>query len=185
VRAPRAFRADLYYRLNVFPISVPPLREREGDIPLLAGVLLDAVAKRLRREFEPLSPEVLKLLQGYDWPGNVRELQNVIERAALSAPGRVVDIPPEWVGRRSVEGPVVGDSAEPVTGLGGVDGDQEANAFGRLARQRVELRKLERLYISEVLAQTRWRIDGPKGAASLLGLPASTLRSRMRKLGIK
>jgi transcriptional regulator with GAF, ATPase, and Fis domain len=94
------FRPDLYYRLNVFPISVPPLRERAGDVPLLAGVLLDAVAKRVRREFEPLSPEVLELLQGYDWPGNVRELQNVLERAALSAPGRVVDIPPEWVGRR-------------------------------------------------------------------------------------
>ena len=186
------FRADLFYRLNVFPIAVPPLRERAGDIPLLAGVFLEAVGRRLRREFEPLSTEVLALLQCYDWPGNVRELQNVIERAALSAPGRVVNVPPAWVGQGALTPSRPADrTTHGGSGANGV-GDAAGNGNGytndeisQLARRRLDLRQLEREYISEVLSQTRWRVDGPKGAASILGIPPSTLRSRMKKLGIK
>jgi PAS domain S-box-containing protein len=176
-----AFRADLYYRLNVFPISVPPLRDRHGDIPLLAGAFLDAVGRRLRREFEPLSDDMLGLLQAYDWPGNVRELQNVIERAALSASGRVVHIQPEWLGRGvsdadNQRAAPVGDVAPSAEGTGEI---------ARLARRRLDLRELERQYITEILLQARWRIDGPRGAAAILNLPPSTLRSRMKKLGIR
>jgi PAS domain S-box-containing protein len=172
-----AFRADLYYRLNVFPIRVPPLRDREGDVPLLAGAFLKGVGGRLRRGFEPLSDDVLRLLQGYDWPGNVRELQNVIERAALSAPGRVVHINPEWLERGAAESGVTVSAVAPSA--------EAPGEIGRLALRRLDLRQVERQYITEILSQTRWRIEGPKGAAAILGLRPSTLRSRMKKLGIQ
>lgn len=172
-----AFRADLFYRLHVFPIRVPPLRERREDIPLLAAAFLEASARRLRRDFDPLAPEVLDLLARHDWPGNVRELQNLIERAAVCTPGRVVRIPPNWLEQPpSLRAP--DPSSAPASSA------TTEVQFQALARQKLNLEGLQRAYIREILAQTHWRIDGPQGAARILGLPPSTLRSRMKKLKI-
>jgi formate hydrogenlyase transcriptional activator len=172
------FRADLFYRLHVFPIRVPPLRERREDIPLLAAAFLEAAARRLRRDFDPLAPEVLDLLARHDWPGNVRELQNMIERAAVCTPGRLVRIPPNWLDQPpSLRTP---DPSSPAPAASATP----ASEFQALARQKLDLEALQRAYIREILAQTHWRIDGPNGAARILGLPPSTLRSRMKKLKI-
>jgi len=151
------FRADLYYRLNVFPLEVPALRQRTGDIALLARFFLNRYAKKFGKKLDGIAPEGLTSLQNYAWPGNVRELQNVIERAVILSPGPLLDIPP-------------------LQALAGVTGPQT----GRLQT----LAALEREHIEQTLAQTGWIISGPKGAAAILGLNPNTLRSRMLKLGI-
>jgi len=164
------FRADLYYRLNVYPIEVPPLRERKEDIPLLTDAFLREAGRRLGKSFEPISGKVMEALQAYGWPGNIRELQNVIERAAVTSTGRVLQLPEGWAstltGERSVSSPL-----------------------GQVARgatvEEASLKELDRKYIVQVLEETNWRIEGTRGAAVILGLKPSTLRSRMQKLGIR
>jgi transcriptional regulator with GAF, ATPase, and Fis domain len=151
------FRIDLFYRLNVFPLTMPPLRERPSDIPPLAEFFLARLAPRLGKPFSGISENALRRLQGYSWPGNVRELQNVIERAAILSTGPTLDIdfleaPPAPAPR----------AAPPDT-----------------------LEHVERAHILRVLGDTDGVIDGPRGAAAILGLNPSTLRSRLRKLGIK
>jgi PAS domain S-box-containing protein len=163
------FRSDLYYRLNVYPIHLPPLRDRTEDINSLAATFLDEASGRLGRTFEEISPSVLEALRRYDWPGNVRELQNVIERAAVTSMGRLLELPEEW---------------HPVAHR------NEAFAQSSMSDSRSDgpgstLMDLERAHIIQVLNQARWKIEGPKGAAVILGLHPSTLRSRMQKLGIQ
>jgi transcriptional regulator with GAF, ATPase, and Fis domain len=150
------FRADLFYRLNVFPIGIPPLRERREDIPLLAGFFLATLAKRLGKPLEGFTARSMDRLRSYDWPGNVRELQNVVERAAILAQGPIVDLQPDLL---------------PAT-----------ERLGLMTGSR--LNDVERQHILMVVRQTQWIIEGPKGAASILGLHPNTLRSRMKKLGI-
>ncbi len=158
VRAGR-FRSDLYYRLNVLHIHVPPLRERREDIPALASHLATLASRRLRREAVGLSAASLDRLVQYDWPGNIRELQNVIERACVLSPGPMIEIPDPS------EGALI-PAPEP-----------EAEAPLNLAAA-------ERQLLLRALARAGWRIEGRGGAAELLGLKPSTLRWRMRKLGI-
>ena len=166
------FRMDLFYRLNVYPIRLPPLRERGEDIGLLAGVFLREASRRLGRLFEPISEEVLAALQLYEWPGNIRELQNVIERAAVVSVGRWLQLPEGWG-----------------VNLGAVSTTTETAEVRRRPIEspprEVTLEELERRHIMQVLQQTRWRVEGPKGAAAILGLNPSTLRSRMHRLGIR
>jgi len=158
------FRMDLYYRLNVFPLMVPPLRERRGDIPLLVRKFLRDQSRALGRSFSRLSEESLQLLESYRWPGNIRELQNVIERAAILARDQVVIVSPNLL--RS-------------DGSAGADASREGHqGFRSLAEN-------EAAYIQRVLEHTRGMIAGKGGAAEILGLPASTLRSRMKKLGVE
>ena len=152
-----AFRQDLFYRLNVFPIDVPPLREREGDIPLLARHFLEAAARKFGKPLRHFSGDGLLALQRYSWPGNIRELQNVIERAAILATGDSVDVV----------------SLLPKTGMA-------ANATVPLP----SLDDVERSHIQHVLESTSGVIAGPRGAAAILGLHPNTLRSRMLKLGM-
>jgi PAS domain S-box-containing protein len=166
------FRLDLYYRLNVYPIVLPPLRERQEDIGLLAETFLSEASRRLGRLFEPISEEVLRAFRVYHWPGNVRELQNVIERAAVLSRDRRLQLPEEWASMSFASTTNTSAAAEPV---------QSADT----ASQEATLAELERNHILQVLHQTRWRVEGPTGAAKTLGLNASTLRSRMQKLGIK
>jgi formate hydrogenlyase transcriptional activator len=149
------FRQDLYYRLHVFPIQVPPLRERREDIPLLACHFLEAYRMKLKRPALELSAESMERLTKYTWPGNVRELQNVIERAVILARSPVVVIEPQF--------------------LTPPPSSPEASA---------NLTDIERRHIVRVLEATRWRIYGPQGAATQLGMNPSTLRSRMKKLGL-
>jgi transcriptional regulator with GAF, ATPase, and Fis domain len=158
------FRADLYYRLNVFPIRVPPLRERASDIPLLVKHFLAQFQRKLAKPLRAVTPESLARLERYPWPGNIRELQNVLERACVLTPGPVVEILEE-LGPRTV-----GDAAPAAP----------------VARHEaiVTLEEGERMHIRQALAATGGRLYGSDGAAALLGVNPSTLRSRMKKLGI-
>ncbi|MCX5914164.1 MAG: sigma 54-interacting transcriptional regulator [Deltaproteobacteria bacterium] len=153
----KRFREDLYYRLNVFPVSIPPLRMRAEDIPQLVQYFIDKHARKFGRKYETVRKSMMKALQEHPWPGNVRELEHVIERAVITSPGPVLRLA-EPLERKSVEA-----GEEPLKGL-------EA---------------MERDHIFKVLQETRWKINGEGGAASILGLHPSTLRSRIKKLGIK
>ena len=150
------FRRDLYYRLNVFPITVPALRERRSDIPMLVRHLVDRFAEALGKRIDTVPAEVMRVLETYDWPGNVRELENVIQRAIILSTGPTLSIGEAWV-----------PSLEPVP-----------------VGKNVTLVEVERRHIDNVLQTTQWRIEGPGGAAHILGMKPSTLRSRMAKLGI-
>ena len=153
----KRFREDLYYRLNVFPVSIPPLRTRAEDIPQLVSYFVDKYARKFGRKYETVPKSMMKALQEHPWPGNVRELEHVIERAVITSPGPVLRL----VDRLEREAPRGGE--EPLKGL----------------------EPIERDHIIKVLQKTRWKIEGEGGAASILGLHASTLRSRIKKLGIK
>ncbi len=156
----KKFREDLYYRLNVFPLRLPPLRERKADIPLLAHFLVKKFATSIGKSIERISAEALERLDAYDWPGNVRELENVIERAVILSPRPVLDIDPDVFVPRAVGSPSA------------VEESSQA------------LEEVERAHICKVLEETSWIIEGTKGAARVLGLHPNTLRSRLKKLGI-
>lgn len=155
------FRADLYYRLNVFPITVPPLRNRKNDIPLLVNHFVDRFNKTTGRKIQEIPAAAMNNLQHYHWPGNIRELKNVIERACIISPGSKL-IPPEKINTKSIPSPV----PDPSEGV-------------------LSLKKMENRHIRRALETTGWRISGKQGAATLLDINASTLRNRMKKLGIK
>jgi len=161
------FREDLYYRLNVFPIELPPLRERRGDIGALAGAFVEKFAKSLGRTIEPLSADCIRRLEAYRWPGNVRELQNIIERAVITARDGKLNL----------------DRALPES-IGVI-----AAAGGEAAAKRVltakELEDLERGNIVVALEASDWKVAGANGAATLLGIKPTTLSSRMKALGIE
>jgi formate hydrogenlyase transcriptional activator len=162
--AAQRFRTDLFYRLNVFPIRVPPLRERSSDIPLLVRHFLAQFQRKLARPLRAVTPESLVRLERYPWPGNIRELQNVLERACVLSPGPVVEIVDELRPAGASESAPAGPSIP-----------QDAI---------VTLEESERIHIRQALAATAGRIHGVDGAAALLGINPSTLRSRMKKLGI-
>lgn len=159
VRAGR-FRADLFYRINVFPVAVPSLRERRSDIPLLAAAFLRQKSRQLGKPLVGLTTEAEARLCAYDWPGNVRELHNVLERAAILTRGDHVDLD---------ELPALSPSI----------------AASGSAPTADSLEQVERTHVRRVLTQTGWIIEGKKGAAAILGVPPSTLRSSMVRLGIK
>ena len=169
------FRADLFYRLNVFPLAVPALRERPSDIPLLAMFFLGQFAKQFGKRIDVVPPDTMDRLVAYPWPGNIRELQNVIERAAVLCPGPVLELDHELLAVRGWGGgPPRSPVPEPVKPRSG-----EGPAVG------VTLEEVERAHILATLGLTGWLIEGPKGAAKVLALHPNTLRSRMEKLGIK
>ena len=162
------FRADLLYRLNVFPLRVPALRERPQDIPLLISFFVTTLAKRLGKPLEGFSRESMEQLVTYPWPGNVRELQNIVERAAILARTPILE----------VEGHLLGQSdAAPSASL--------APAPSRNGDGPLTLEQMERSYIINVLRKTNGVVEGPRGAASILDLHPNTLRSRMKKLAIQ
>jgi transcriptional regulator with GAF, ATPase, and Fis domain len=151
------FRSDLFYRLNVFPLAVPSLRERKDDIPLLVNFFLSKFGKKLGKEVRGVSQRSMDSLLGYDWPGNVRELQNIIERAVVLASGPILQVDDSMMR--------LGEKAQELT----LD----------------TLENAERNHILRALDETQWVVHGKKGAAEVLGINPSTLRSRMEKLGIK
>ncbi len=163
------FRDDLYYRLNVFPVRMPPLRERQEDIPLLTNFFVEQISQRLGRRIEKISCQEMEAMERYHWPGNVRELRNVIECAAILTPGDRL-----WLS----EGMPLNQLAEARAETRGA-----VETVGKVRWARLE--EVERDYILQVLEQTYWRIEGEHGAAAILGLNPGTLRSRMKKLGIK
>jgi formate hydrogenlyase transcriptional activator len=153
----KLFRADLFYRLNVIPICLPPLRERVQDIPLLTEFFVAKFAARLNKPIDSIPDEVIAALKAHDWPGNIRELQNCIERAVLFSPGSVLRLPLD-LKQTAKQGP--------------------ESALRTLA-------DADREHILETLNQTNWLIGGQDGAANRLGLPRTTLIYKMRKLGIE
>jgi formate hydrogenlyase transcriptional activator len=165
------FRADLFYRLNVVPLVVPPLRERPADVPALVMFFLAQFGKRFGKRIETVPPKTMKRLNGYAWPGNIRELQNVIERAVVLCQGTVLDLDEDLL-----PVPVVADIADPA-----VPESRPPSSAAGLG----SLEEVERAHILAVLHQAGWLIEGPRGAARILGLHPNTLRSRMNKLGLK
>jgi len=155
----KTFRADLYYRLNVFPIALPPLRERKEDIPLLTEYFIHKYAKRMGRRIEKIDRETISRLIAYPWPGNIRELENVVERGLILSRGPALEIEDALLIPSNLS-------------------DRDEKGLSTLA-------EVERQYIVRALEETRWVIDGPRGAAGILGLHPNTLRSRLQKLGIK
>ena len=155
------FREDLFYRLNVFPVELPPLRERTGDIPLLVRFFVEKYAVRVDRHVETIAPETLNRLVAYRWPGNVRELQNLVERALILATDPELRIEPEILGAPT-------PAAVP-----------SESGF------RKDLGTLQREHILAALNRSGWVIEGERGAAKELGLHPNTLRSRIKKLGLK
>jgi len=167
------FRSDLFYRLNVFPVRVPSLRERPDDVPLLVRHFTEQCARRMNKKIETISTETLKQMRQYHWPGNIRELQNVIERAVILSAGPVLNVPlSEFQARPALAA---------VDGHGNRDRKPESSA-GKDIRDVLE--ETERKHISSVLSETNWVVAGPNGAAIRLGMKRSTLQLRMRKLGI-
>ena len=149
------FRQDLYYRLNVFPITVPPLRQRKEDIPLLTQAFIERCAKKMGKRITSVQKKTMKTLQDYPWPGNIRELESVLERAVILCSGPVLQL-----------------------------ADKLEIASLPVVSTIRTLEAVERNQIRKILLETRWRIEGKDGSAAILGLHPSTLRARMHKLGI-
>jgi len=150
------FRSDLYYRLNVFPVPLPPLRGRREDIPALVEHFVEIYARRMNKQIDQISPETMSELTSYPWPGNIRELQNFIERSVILTSGNVLESP-----------------------LASLRNAAEVESLGPITME-----DAEREHIRKTLEQTRWVVSGPNGAAARLGIKRSTLYFRMQKLGI-
>jgi len=150
------FRSDLYYRLNVFPVPLPPLRERREDIPALVEHFVEIYARRMGKQIDRISPETMSEIASYPWPGNIRELQNFIERSVILTSGNVLESP-----------------------LASLRSATEVESLGPITME-----DAERDHIRKTLGQTRWVVSGPNGAAARLGIKRSTLYFRMQKLGI-
>jgi formate hydrogenlyase transcriptional activator len=160
------FRQDLFYRLNVFPIRVPPLRERKKDIPLLVEYLVERYARRAGKTVSHIKKKTLDILQAYDWPGNVRELQNVIERAVILCEGETFSVDETWLRPKSNQ--TSGRVSRP----------------GVLADDKRDFADRERKAIEAALLECQGRVSGPRGAAAILGIPHQTLESKIVSLGI-
>lgn len=167
------FRRDLFYRLNVLPIRLPALRERVGDIPLLVAFFVQSFAKRLGKTITEIPEGAMRRLMAYSWPGNIRELQNVIERAVVLSTGKALNLSGDFLGA-TVPSVPSNESAP-----------KRAQPSIPLSKPCEALEEVERRHIESVLTQTGWMIEGERGAARILHLNPSTLRSRMQKLGIK
>jgi len=164
------FRIDLFYRLNVFPINIPPLNQRGDDIGLLAEHFVSKFSRRMARKIDPLSADCIARLKSYNWPGNVRELQNVVERGVITARHGRLNLDFAFPEDRQTP-----EAAGPITGAG----------FGADIKTAQEIQQVERSNLLLALEKSQWRVAGEKGAAKLLGMPPSTLQSKMKALNIK
>jgi formate hydrogenlyase transcriptional activator len=174
--AERAFRSDLYYRLNVFPIHIPALRERPEDVPLLVRYFVQKFSRRLNKSVAFVPADAMEALASYSWPGNIRELENFIERAVLLSPGKELRVPISELKPVAVAADAGADSSSSSASL--TSSTPSSSSISTLE-------DADRQHILRALRQTEWRIAGSKGAAFLLGMKRTTLQARMRKLGIR
>ena len=156
------FRSDLFYRLNVFPIEIPPLRERREDIPVLVEYFIDRFARKAGRSIRSVNKMTMELLESYPWPGNIRELQNVIERSVIVCETENLSVDESWLSRRSA---ATGPSVE-------------------LGLSRKLSSSQEKAIIEAALTECQGRVSGPSGAAAKLGIPGSTLESKIKSLKV-
>jgi formate hydrogenlyase transcriptional activator len=182
--ADKEFRSDLFYRLNVFPIRIPPLRERKEDIPLLVSFFVQKFAKQMQKKIDAIPPAVMKGLVAWDWPGNIRELENFTERAVILTRGRLLDAPLGELRRVAAEEPVETKQSqsapediarivkETISALNGKNSYSHQNTD----KQREE--------IVRALVESKGRVGGADGAAARMGVNRTTLLSRMKKFGI-
>jgi len=166
--AERKFRSDLFYRLNVFPIQIPPLRDRREDIPLLVRYFVQKFSLRLNKIVQYVPTEAMDALVSYSWPGNIRELENLLERAVILSPGKELRVPLSEL--RNAHSVIAAEEVPPAVSP---------------SAPVATLEEAERQHILRALRQTQWRIAGPRGAATLLGMKRTTLQARIRKLGIR
>jgi PAS domain S-box-containing protein len=164
------FRADLFYRLNVLPLTLPPLRQRRSDIPLLTAFFVERFARQFGKHIAGISQDTMDSLSRYDWPGNIRELQNVIERAVVLTQGSVLKLGADML-------PIIAGASDRVATIGAGSLTEPGNEY--------TLEEVEKRHIFSVLERTSWTIEGDRGAAKILDLHPNTLRSRMKKLGIE
>ena len=169
------FRSDLYYRLNVFPLTLPPLRQRRDDIPLLAHFFVKKYASRIGRRIEAIHADSMRYLTDYDWPGNIRELENIIERALILASSEVLEIAPEMLSVASAV--LLPQQTDTATTTAIASQPVLPKTIG-------EMHSVQREHILKVLRAVDWIVEGENGAAKLLGMKPATLRHRMKKLGI-
>jgi len=192
--AAREFRSDLFYRLNVFPIHIPPLRERREDIPLLVRYFVQKYARRMQKRIDTIPSAALKKLTGWAWPGNIRELENFIERAVILTRGKVLEVPLGEV-HRTLKDPLTArptpQAREEIARIvRETIGELKMSENGSVEHEKMQLQKIARTDekrrqdIIRILIETKGRVGGPNGAAALAGLHRTTLLSRMRKLGI-
>jgi formate hydrogenlyase transcriptional activator len=174
--ADREYRSDLYYRLNVFPVTIPPLRERREDIPLLVRFFAQRFARRMKKPIESISAKTSAALTQYHWPGNVRELENVIERAVILSQGPELTVPLTEL-KLPPEPVTVAVSAAAAAAVPPVSHEKSSPAASTLE-------SVERDHILRVLEEVKWVVAGPGGAAAKLGMKRTTLQAKMRKLGI-
>jgi transcriptional regulator with GAF, ATPase, and Fis domain len=169
------FRADLYYRLNVFPIQVPPLRSRAEDVPALAQYFLERFARKLGKPLRGVDPDTLAVLQAHSWPGNIRDLQNTIERAVILSEGELLRV--DWQLEPAPQSCFTAAAQQ-------IASTPVATASSGNGAGVSTLEEMERRHFIQVLRKTRGVIEGPNGAAKLLDLKPSTARFRIKKLGI-
>jgi formate hydrogenlyase transcriptional activator len=165
--AERQFRSDLFYRLNVFPIQIPGLRERREDIPLLVRYFVQKFSRRLNKTVQYVPADAMDALVAYSWPGNIRELENLLERAVILSPGKELRVPLTEL--RNVQATPVADEVALISS----------------STPLATLEEAERQHILRALRQTEWRVAGPRGAAKMLGMKRTTLQARIRKLAIR
>src|SRR5580693_8499733 len=177
--ADREFRSDLFYRLNVFPIQIPPLRERREDVPLLVRYFVQNFSRRLNKTVQYVPADAMDALVNYAWPGNIRELENLIERAVLLSPGKELRVPLSELKQATLSVSDISDIS--------ADGSilPPSSPAAAPVAPVATLEEAERQHILRALRQTEWRIAGPKGAAAVLGMKRTTLQARMRKLNIR
>jgi formate hydrogenlyase transcriptional activator len=182
--AEREFRSDLYYRLNVFPIRIPPLRERREDIPLLVRYFVEKFARQMQKQIETIPAAAMKTLTNWDWPGNIRELENFIERAVILTRGKSLDVPVAELNKSRVSPSVSDDSSHGQDVARIVKETISALNKGAVKSVGDEYDDKQRQEIMRVLQETKGRVGGADGAAARMGINRTTLLSRIKKFGM-
>jgi formate hydrogenlyase transcriptional activator len=176
------FRSDLYYRLNVLPLELPPLRQRSSDIPQLVSCFLERFSNKFGRKIDVVPKETMDLLMDYAWPGNIRELQNIIERAVVLATGHVLSLDTAFLPKSSLPSEI----SHALSAKAPKSNHQNKEGSAHSTEESFpSLKQMERSHILAALKRSAGMIDGPKGAARILNLHPNTLRSKMAKLGIE